>query len=158
MQEWPIEVNFIAKSVGKMRTEIQVETANTGAWDLATDEGALHGGDATAPPPLALFVASLASCLSTQIRAFAKRMDIQVTSVEISGTSRWVALTAGAREPYRSESRGIELRVTLSGDHSADEAHRLVDAAKEGCFVEQTIDQETKIEHLLAVEGRWVSV
>lgn len=140
-----------------MRTEIHVETANTGDWDLATDEGALHGGDATAPPPLALFVASLASCLSTQIRAFAKRLDIQVTSVDISGISRWVALTAG-REPYRSESRGIELRITLSGDHSPEEARRLIDAAKEGCFVEQTVAQGARIEHLLASEDGWISV
>lgn len=158
MQERPVDVRFVAKSVGKMRTDVHVETPNTGAWDLSTDEGAFHGGDATAPPPLAMFVASLAGCLSTQIRAFAKRMHVDVTSVQVSGTCRWVALTAGRGEPYRSESRGIELRIVLSGDHSTHEAHQLIDAAKEGCFVEQSVAGATKIEHLLAVDDGWLSV
>lgn len=33
-----------------------------------------------APPPLALFVAGLTGCIMTQIRAFAKRMDVPIDS------------------------------------------------------------------------------
>ena len=36
-------------------------------FELATDEGPFHGGDGTAPPPLALFTAALTGCLMTPL-------------------------------------------------------------------------------------------
>ena len=47
-----------ARSTGRMRCDVRVDMpAWKEHWDLATDEGAFHGGEATAPPPLALFTA-----------------------------------------------------------------------------------------------------
>lgn len=155
--ERPVNISFVAKSAGKMRVEIHVATQNTGEWDLATDEGPFHGGDSTAPPPLALFAASLAGCLSTQIRAFARKLRTDVQSVEITGVVRWVAMTEG-REPYRSECRGIELKIELTGDHTVEEARKLVAAAQQGCFVERSVENATQIDHLLKVDGDWLPV
>ena len=67
-----------------MRNDIVVNWPASGEkFDLATDKGAFHGGDATAPPPLALFVAGLTGCVMTQIRAFAKRFSIELTDVTV---------------------------------------------------------------------------
>ena len=64
----------VGRSTGKMRNDIEVEwPAMKERFELATDEGPFHGGDSTAPPPLALFTAALTGCLMTQIRAFSKR-------------------------------------------------------------------------------------
>lgn len=49
-----------ATSSGKMRNDIAVHFESMDErFDLATDEGPFHGGDGTAPPPLALFTAAL---------------------------------------------------------------------------------------------------
>ena len=71
-----VEFTCSGKAVGKMRNELEVNMTKPTqeSFVLATDEGSFHGGDATAPPPLALFVASLTGCIMTQIRAFSKRM------------------------------------------------------------------------------------
>ena len=50
-------------------------------FTLATDEGPFHSGDATAPPPMALSVGGLISYIMTQIRAFAKRMEVQLNGL-----------------------------------------------------------------------------
>ena len=150
-----LSIECHAESSGKMRNDIRVTTTSGEGWDLATDEGPLLGGDATAPPPLALFVASLAGCLMTQIRMFARRLKIDVSTVRVDGVAKWVAIT-NERAPYTSESRGIELRITLHGEHTTNEARELVEAARLGCFVERSVEPATVIEHLLAVDEDWV--
>ena len=64
-----------ATNKGSMRNDIDVsfESMNE-TFKLATDEGAFHGGKGTAPPPLALFTASLCGCIMTQIKAFGKKL------------------------------------------------------------------------------------
>ena len=50
--------NVEGKAVGKMRNEIKgqmVSPVVDEAFEMATDEGPAHGGDMTAPPPLAYF-------------------------------------------------------------------------------------------------------
>ena len=80
MTEMPSEavVRFecTGTAVGKIRNELDVAMVEPSVerFKLATDEGPFHGGDATAPPPLALFVGGLTGCIMTQIRAFAKRL------------------------------------------------------------------------------------
>ena len=66
-----------ARNTGTMRNDIDVvfESMNE-TFKLATDEGAFHGGKGTAPPPLALFTASLCGCVMTQIKAFGKKLKI----------------------------------------------------------------------------------
>ena len=64
---YDIEVKFTCngQAVGKMRNELKVDMVSPikESFHLATDEGSFHGGDATAPPPLALFIASLTGCI-----------------------------------------------------------------------------------------------
>ena len=78
----PIKVTFTChgQATGKMRNDLDVAMISpmVERFTLATDEGPFHGGDATAPPPLALFVGGLTGCIMTQLRAFAKRMDVEV--------------------------------------------------------------------------------
>ena len=73
-----------ATNKGSMRNDIDVsfESMNE-TFKLATDEGAFHGGKGTAPPPLALFTASLCGCIMTQIKAFGKKLKIEVNEIEI---------------------------------------------------------------------------
>ena len=79
-----------ATNKGSMRNDIEVsfESMNE-TFKLATDEGAFHGGKGTAPPPLALFTASLCGCIMTQIKAFGKKLKIEVNEIEIDASMEW---------------------------------------------------------------------
>ena len=74
-----------ARAVGKMRCEMDVRLLHPEKiqWEFASDEYGFHGGDGTAPLPIAYFMARLTSCLMTQFRAFAKRLRVDIKDVNI---------------------------------------------------------------------------
>jgi uncharacterized OsmC-like protein len=124
------------------------------SFELATDEGPFHGGDGTAPPPLALFTAALTGCLMTQIRAFAKRLKIDIRDVEVRARLHWEG-EQERNEPYVTNPVGFGLDVTLDTDASPQDQHRLLDAAKKGCFLEQTLAKGLIVDHRLNIGGEW---
>ncbi len=145
----------IGRSTGKMRNDISVTwPAMKESFELATDEGAFHGGDGTAAPPLALFTAALTGCLMTQIRAFSKRMDIPVTNVEVRARLHWEGEQEG-NDPYVTNPVGFGLDVDLETEASAEDQRRLLDAAKKGCFIEQTLAKGLIVDHRLRIGGEW---
>lgn len=64
---------------------------------MASDEDGFHGGDGTAPLPLAYLAMGTTSCLITQFRAFAKRLRLTVFDVEMASGFRWEARQIGHR-------------------------------------------------------------
>lgn len=147
-----------ARSSGKLRSDIDVEFVTTNeTFKLATDEGKIHGGDNTAPPPLALFTAALTSCLMTQIRAFSKRLRIPCENVVIKASLRWRAEQIG-REPYVGAPLGFDLDVDIQGPETNEDKERLLAAGCGGCFLEQTMGQVNTINHRLLIDGEWKEV
>ena len=145
----------VGRSSGKMRNDISVEwPMMKETFELATDEGPFHGGDGTAPPPLALFTAALTGCLMTQIRAFSKRLNIDVRDVEVKARLHWEGEQEGD-DPYVTNPVGFSLDVALDTDASAAEQHRLLDAAKKGCFLEQTLAKGLIVDHRLRIDDGW---
>ena len=151
------DVIFEGKGVasGKMRNDISVQwPAMKESFDLATDEGPFHGGDGTAPPPLALFTAALTGCLMTQLRAFAKRMDIDLRGCEVAARLHWQGEQDG-NDPYVTAPVGFDLDVELDTDATTADQKNLLDAAKKGCFIEQTLAQGLQVGHRLKVGEDW---
>ncbi|MCG6902625.1 MAG: OsmC family protein [Rhodobacter sp.] len=143
------------RSTGKMRNDITVdfETMKE-TYELATDEGPFHGGDGTAPPPLALFTAALTGCVMTQIRAFSKRLKIPIRGVEVQARLHWQGEQDGS-EPYVTAPVGFDLDIALDTDASETDQRRLLEAAKKGCFIEQTLAQGLQVGHRLKLDGDW---
>lgn len=138
-----------------MRNDISVEwPMMKEKFELATDEGPFHGGDGTAPPPLALFTAALTGCLMTQIRAFAKRLDIEIRHVEVKARLHWQGDQVGM-EPYVTRPVGFSLDVDIDSPANADDLKHLLDCAKKGCFIEQTLAQGLVVDHRLKIDGDW---
>ncbi|MGI9366909.1 MAG: OsmC-related (seleno)protein [Rhizobiaceae bacterium] len=138
-----------------MRNDIAVEwPMMKEKFQLATDEGPFHGGDGTAPPPLALFTAALTGCLMTQIRAFAKRLNIEIRHVEVKARLHWRGEQAGM-EPYVTEPVGFALDVDIDSDATGDQLQHLLECAKKGCFIEQTLAQGLIVDHRLKIDGEW---
>ena len=148
-----------ATAVGKMRNEITVgfERGHEGPWELPTDEGGFHGGDGTAPPPLAYFAAGFTGCIMTQIRAFSKRLDIPIDGLKVSARFAWEARQKG-RDPYVSGPDGFGFDIEIDSKAPKEDLVRLVEAAKRGCFIDQTMAVANTVGHRLKIGDDWVAV
>ena len=142
-------------STGKMRNDIRVDFTTMGeSFELATDEGPIHGGDGTAPPPLALFTAALTGCIMTQIRAFSKRLKVPVGQVKVNAKLHWRGEQIG-RDPYTTAPVGFDLDIDFDSAASKNDQMRLLEAAKKGCFIETTLMQGLAVGHRLQIDGGW---
>jgi uncharacterized OsmC-like protein len=155
IKQFEVIFEGIGKATGKMRNDISVVwPAMKESFDLATDEGPFHGGDGTAPPPLALFTAALTGCLMTQIRAFSKRLSVPIGAVEVRAKLHWKGEQTG-NAPYTTSPVGFHLDVDLDSPASPEDQHRLLDAAKKGCFIETTLMQGLAVGHKLRIGEDW---
>ena len=146
-----------ATNKGSMRNDIDVsfESMNE-TFKLATDEGAFHGGKGTAPPPLALFTASLCGCIMTQIKAFGKKLKIEVNEIEIDASMEWQGevLEEG---PYKASCDGYNLDIDIISEESIERKKKLLEAAIKGCFIEASLKPGI-VKHRLKDKENWVSV
>lgn len=142
-------------STGKMRNDITVNfTTMNETFELATDEGPIHGGDGTAPPPLALFTAALTGCIMTQIRAFSKRLKVPIGQVTVNAKMHWQGTQTG-RDPYTTAPVGFNLDIDFDSPASSKDQMRLLEAAKKGCFIETSLMQGVEVGHRLQIDGAW---
>ena len=157
-QKAQVQFNCSGKAVGKMRNELAVEMVKPfyESFELATDEGAFHGGDATAPPPLALFVAGLTGCLMTQIRAFAKRLGVTLTDLRVETRVVWDWQKAG--RVYETAPHSFEIDVLIDSPDAFEDTFALVKAAQKGCFLEQTLGQKNTIRHRVLRGEEYVDI
>ena len=150
------EANAVA--VGKMRNDIEVSWPKMQeTFSLATDEGAFHGGDGTAPPPLALFAAALCGCLMTQIRAFAKRMRLSLDALKLSSKFHWQGVTTPTNV-YETQPIEFEITIDIGSGDNRDRIVELINAAKLGCFIEQSLSKNFPIRHYLVHNGESIEI
>ncbi len=146
-------------AVGKFRNEMTVRLVEPEVieWEMASDEHGFHGGDGTAPLPIAYFAAGLTSCFMTQVRAFARRMRIPVDDLKVYCRCEWKGTQSG-RDPYVSAPVGFHMDIELDSDASLEDQKRLLDAAQKGCFIESMMRQPNTITHRLKTVAGWVDV
>ena len=147
------------QATGKMRNELSatmVEPMSEGPWELASDEGPFHGGDATAPPPLALFVASLTGCIMTQMRAFAKRLGVTLDDLSVDTRVVWDWQATG--RTYETAPHALEIDVSIDSPDDEARVIELIETAKRGCFLEQTLGVSNVIHHRMKTADGWKDV
>jgi len=140
--------------VGKLRNEVTstaVEPFQVTRM-LATDEGVFQGGDDTAPTPLEFFLTGLVGCLMTQIRVFGPRLKINLDDLTVTCSAHWEALPDHVG-PYQGRPVGFEIDIDVKSDASVERVEELINAARRGCFVEQTLRQANEIKHSLKLNG-----
>lgn len=156
----PLTVTFkcAGNATGKMRNDLDVRMVEPfeEQFTLATDEGPFHGGDATAPPPLALFVGGLTGCIMTQLRAFAKRMDVIIDDLQVETTVKWKWMPKG--RIYETEPESFDIDILLSSPSETKRQIELVNAAKKGCFIEQTLSVPNTITHRIKTDQGFINV
>ncbi len=156
MTRTQVQFDCHGTATGKMRNELRTFMTlpfKEGPFDIASDEGTFHGGDATAPPPLALFVASLTGCLMTQMRAFAKRLGVTITDLHVDTRVVWDWEAQGTF--YETAPKSFEIDVKLDSPDPEADVLRLIETAKKGCFLEQTLGVQNTIRHRLKTAEGW---
>ena len=157
MDDMTVAFDCTGTASGKMRNDLVVRMSQPfaeGPWEMATDEGSFHGGEASAPPPLALFVAGLTGCIMTQIRAFSRRMGVKLTDLRVETRVHWDWQAKG--RIYETAPKSFEIDVLLESDDDRDAVLALIAAAKKGCFIEQTLGQQNTIRHRLKTPDGWL--
>lgn len=142
----------------KFRNEIMVHKrlSHPVSVELPTDEGPGHGGDGTAPYPLAYFAAGLTACIMTQLRAFSRRLGVPVTEFTVNTRCHWQATQVGTA-PYESAPVAFTMDIDLGGGASEADKRRVIAAAEKGCFVETALKPGV-VKHRLKVGDDWVEV
>ena len=90
----------------------------------------------------------------TQIRAFSKRLSIPIGNVEVRARLHWEGAQEG-NDPYVTQPVGFSLDVDLATEASTEDQHRLLEAAKKGCFIEQTLAKGLIVDHRLKIGDDW---
>ncbi len=159
LKRFEVKFDCDAQAVGKMRCEMNVRLTHPEKleWEMASDEYGFHGGDGSAPLPIAYFMAGLTSCLMTQFRVFAKRLRVDINDVRIHCECDWEATQRG-REPYESAPTRIEMAIYVESAASLEDVVRVIEAAKKGCFIEQMMNKQNNIIHRLNYQGTWHDV
>lgn len=154
------EVLFEAEGVNqsKFRNDVKVHLRGPYAvsYELPTDEGGIHGGEGSAPYPLAYFTGALTACVMTQIRAFSKRLNISVDGFKANTRCHWEARQIG-NAPYESAPIEFTMDITIDGNVSEPDKRRLIGAAQKGCFVEQSL-RPGLVKHRLWSGEQWIDV
>ncbi|QDZ00321.1 OsmC family protein [Nitratireductor mangrovi] len=159
MQKAMVQFDCRGTATGKMRNELDVRMVlpfEEGPFELATDEGSFHGGDASAPPPLALFVGGLTGCIMTQIRAFAKRLGVTVADLKVDTRVQWNWEAKG--RIYETAPHSFEIDVMIDSPDEEQKVVALIEAAKKGCFIEQTLGRQNTIRHRMKTADGWKEV
>jgi uncharacterized OsmC-like protein len=154
-----VQFDCTGSAVGKMRNELEVRMSlpfAEGQFELATDEGSFHGGDASAPPPLALFVGGLTGCIMTQIRAFAKRLGVKIDDLKVETRVQWNWQAVG--RVYETAPRAFEIDVLIDSPSQEAKVVELIETAKKGCFIEQTLGRQNTIRHRMKTANGWKEV
>lgn len=154
-----VQFDCTGHAVGKMRNELSVTMVQPfpeGPFEMATDEGSFHGGDASAPPPLALFVGALTGCIMTQIRAFAKRLGVKIDDLKVETRVQWNWEAAG--RVYETAPKSFEIDVLIDSPDAEEKVVALIETAKRGCFIEQTLGRQNTIRHRMKTLEGWKDV
>jgi uncharacterized OsmC-like protein len=148
-----------ARNDGRLRNVATVRMISPfkDEWKVVSDEPKSAGGDASAPPPLGLYLGALTSCVMTQIRMFAKRTRLSLGAFEVSARVDWQANMIGGGL-YEAEGKSIAMDIILNSDASVDDQIDLVRKATKACFVESLLNPAIQVVHRLKTPDGWVEV
>jgi putative redox protein len=114
--EQPIAMVSVTSAAG-YRGEIRA-----GRHRFVADEGPLVGGDDEGPNPYQLVLAGLVQCTAATLRMYANRKGWALGEVKVR--ARLLRTGDGATKVER-----IERTITVSGDLSTEQKHRLAEIA-----------------------------
>lgn len=146
------------RNASKFRADVSVPMRKVarGTDFRPTDEGALPGGDGTAPVPLVHVTSGLSACIMSRLRAFSKRFDFDVTEFFVDCRGHWQAHQHG-NLPYVGSLLGVTIGIDLRGSASKADKRGLITAVEKGRFIEVRCKPGI-VKRPLKVGDGWVEV
>jgi uncharacterized OsmC-like protein len=92
----------------------------------------------------------------TQIKAFGKKLKIEVNEIEIDASMKWQGevLEEG---PYKASCDGYNLDIDIISEEPIERKKKLLEAAINGCFIEASL-RPGIVKHRLKHKENWISV
>ncbi len=115
-----------------------------GSHTLYVDQPVDSGGEDSAPTPLELFIASLASCVAHYARRYLVRHDLPTEGLEVTASFEM------ASAPARVGSIRMDLTVPLG---VPEERLSALHAVASKCTVHNTLDQPPTVSLVLQTSG-----
>ena len=104
--------------------------ASFGDFEVATDQSVKNGGEASAPEPYAVFLASLAACAGVYVVGFCQKRNIPTDGVSLIQTPR---------RDKDEKIVGIDIDIRVPADFPEKYHGALVRVANK-CAVKKTIE------------------
>jgi uncharacterized OsmC-like protein len=154
----PVAFVLSATATGKRRNDVRVrmmQPLQRRDWELSSDEATAHGGEESAPTPLEIFAAGIATCFMTQVRSFSRAGGVRLDGLTVDGRFEWT-LRPGARpaDPYTAETGNFQLDIDMDSEASLESQQALVATAAKGCFAEAALN--VPVSHRLRNGEDWV--
>ena len=111
-------------------------SARYGGFEFHTDQSVKNGGEASAPEPFDLFLASLGTCAGYYVTAFCRARDIPTEGISL--VQSWTRSDKG-----RLESVRLEIRVPAD---FPEKYHPALVRAADRCSVKRTLEAPPAIE------------
>lgn len=105
--------------------------ASWGKFTVSTDQGVESGGDASAPEPYDLFLASLGTCAGSAVLGFCRFRDIPTDDIRL--------VQRVVRDPERKRVARVETEILLPPDFPKKYDQAVVRAAAT-CAVRKTVE------------------
>jgi ribosomal protein S12 methylthiotransferase accessory factor len=111
--------------------------AEVGGFTIRTDQPIDHGGEASAPEPFALFLASLATCAGLYVLAFCRTRAIPTDQIRL--------IERTESDPKSGRLLHVELEVRVPPGFPA-EYHDAVARAASACKIKKTLADPPRID------------
>jgi len=89
----------------------------------------------------------------TQIRAFSKRLGVTLNDLKVDVRVIWNWEKTG--KTYVTEPESFEIDIDIDSPDDETAILELIDAAKKGCFIEQTLKQPNTVRHRYKTPAGW---
>ena len=130
-----------------------VQNISVGPHLLQADEPRDCGGNDVGPNPYELLLSALGACTSTTLRMYAgrKQWPLQGVQVRLAHSKIYIE-DCVACDTKQGMLDQIDAEISLIGDLSEDQRHRLMEIA-DRCPVHRTLVSEIQIRTTLTVAG-----
>jgi ribosomal protein S12 methylthiotransferase accessory factor len=105
--------------------------ASYDGFEIATDQAVDSGGDASAPEPFDLFLASIATCAGIYVLSFCQKRNIPYHGISL--TQSW------EREEKTNRLAAVRISIEVPSDFP-DKYHRALVRAANQCSVKKTLE------------------
>lgn len=121
-----------------------LQDVQTGPHHLLADEPLAYGGTNRGPSPYGLLAAGLGACTSMTLRMYARRKGWPLTHVSVD-VSHDKVHAQDASTPTPANIDLFRRRITVTGDLSDDQKHKLLEIADK-CPVHKTLEASSRVE------------